>query len=339
MAEKELDRRKLLEKAIRNEEVEKVPCGFWHHFVLGRDQFTAVGNPSLQNRIFEGHVRYFNTVHPDFMKCMNEGFMGYPPIMNNPLENGEDLKKIKSIGEDDPWITEQVTYVKRLCDAFTDQVMVFYNVFAPLQILRIRFDFLDHQYDKFVYLAEHYPKQLHDAGMIIQHDFITLIRKLFTETRLDGIYYCVQNVQSDLYDEKMYREIIMPTEIELLRKANELHDNNILHICGYAHHENNLHFYKDYQAKIYNWATYTEGISLQEGKKMFNGACVLGGFDNNPGTLIDTGSKEEICAHVKKLIDENGFRGFILGADCSIPNDIDDSRVRWISDATYDFMK
>lgn len=32
------------------------------------------------------------------MKLMNEGFMGYPPVMNNNLETAEDLLAIKSIG-------------------------------------------------------------------------------------------------------------------------------------------------------------------------------------------------------------------------------------------------
>ena len=335
----ESEKRELFRRVMNNEEVDRVPCGFWHHFVLGWDQFHAVGNKQLQDRIYEGHVKYFETVNPDMMKCMNEGFMGYPPIMDNPLETAEDLKRIRAIGPDDPWMNEQVAHVKRLVDAFHDKVYVFYNVFAPLQTLRIRFDFLDGTYDKFVYLAEHFPDELHDAGMEIQKDYCTLIERLFTETDLDGIYYCVQNVQSKMYDAKKYKEIIEPTEIEVLKTANRYRDSNILHICGYAHHTNDLKIYENYEAKIYNWAVHTEGVSLAEGKKFFKGACVLGGYDNNPGTLIDTGSKEEVQKYAGDLIRENGYQGFILGADCSIPNDIDDERVRWISDATYENRK
>ena len=94
-----------------------------------------------------------------------------------------------------------------------------------------------------------------------------------------------------------------------------------------------LNFYEDYEAGCYNWAQHTERIPLYEGRKLFPGKCVLGGFDNNPGTLIDTGSDAELDAYVRQLLDENGYRGFILGADCSIPNGIDDARVRAISDA------
>ena len=70
-----------------------------------------------------------------------------------------------------------------------------------------------------------------------------------------------------------------------------------------------------------------------EGRKLFPGKCILGGFDNNPGTLIDTASRSELREYVGKLIAENGYKGYILGADCSIPNLIDDRRVREITDA------
>ena len=46
-----INKRELLRKVMDNEEVDRVPCGFWHHFVLGWDQFHAVGNKSLQEKI------------------------------------------------------------------------------------------------------------------------------------------------------------------------------------------------------------------------------------------------------------------------------------------------
>ena len=86
------------------------------------------------------------------------------------------------------------------------------------------------------------------------------------------------------------------------------------------------------------WAQHTEKIPLSEGAKLFPGKCILGGFDNNPGTLIDRGDDEALEQYTKQLIDENGYRGFILGADCSIPNDIDDRRVRVITDAAQKYV-
>lgn len=334
-----INKRDLLKKAFDNEEVDRVPIGFWHHYVLGEDQFKGPEDKDILDKIVEGHLDYYKKTNPDMMKLMNEGFMGYPPIMSNPLETAEDLLRIKSIGPDDPWITEQIQHVRRLVDLFSDEVMTFYNVFAPLQVIRIRLEFLDLNFERFVYLAENFPEELHSAGMEIQKDINILVEKLLKETDLDGIYYCVQNVQSEKYPLDVYNKYIRPTEMEVLNTANKYSDYNILHICGYAHHKNDLRFYSDYKAKVYNWAIFTEGVSLQDGKEIFGGKSVLGGFDNNPGTLIDKGSKEELDSYVKKLIDENGYKGYVIGADCSIPNDIDDRQVKFISDASYKYVR
>ena len=314
-------------RAFNNEPVDRVPMGFWKHFVVGPSQFKGLEDESILDRTSEEHIRYFNEVKPDMMKIMSEGFFGYPPIMNNPLCTGEDLLKIKSIGKDHPWIKKQIAHVRNISGNFKDSVAVFYNIFAPLQVIRLKFDFLDHEYDKFVYLAEHYPKELQQAGFEIQKDINYLVQGLFDAEAIDGIYYCVQNIQSKKFDRSRYAQLIKPTEIEVLENANNRSNLNILHICGYAHHSNDLETYLGYEAKTYNWACHTEGISLEEGKKLFNGKCVLGGFDNNPETILDTAPIEELQEEAGKLVSKNAYNGFVLGADCSLPDNFNPARL------------
>lgn len=333
------NKRDLLLRAMNNEETDRAACGFWHHFVVGPDQFRGLEDPEILERVVQGHKKYYEVVQPDMMKIMSEGFFGYPPIMNNDFASEVDLLNIKAVGPDHPWIQKQVAHVKRISNLFINEVMCFYNIFSPLQIIRIRFDFLDLDYDRFVVLAEKYPEAMLQAGLEIQKDVSELIRQLFAAKAIDGIYYCVQNVQSEMYDLETYSRIIRPTELPALEEANRLSDKNILHICGYDRHTNNFEYYKDYPARIYNWAVHTEKISLQEGKSFFNGACVLGGFDNNPGTLIDKGSPKELFGYVRELLTENGFRGYIVGADCSIPNDIDDQQVRYIRNSCHELSR
>ena len=218
-----------------------------------------------------------------------------------------------------------------MTELFSDKVMCFYNIFSPVQWIRIRLEFFDLDFERFVYLAENYPKELQHAGKELGKDIQTLVRKLLTETKLDGIYYCVQNVQSPKYDQKTYKEIVGEDELAVLKLANELSPYNILHICGYAHHKNNLDFYKDYEAGAYNWAVHTEGVSLSAGRKLFPGKCILGGFDNNPKTLITEGDRTDVEKFGEDCIEESKYRSFILGADCSVPNSISNERLRWIT--------
>ena len=82
--------------------------------------------------------------------------------------------------------------------------------------------------------------------------------------------------------------------------------------------ENDLLYYRDYEAKAYNWAVHTEKISLKEGKDFFGNKAVIGGFDNNTGTLLDSGNKADIARFTVDIIHEIGDTGVIIGADCTV---------------------
>ena len=72
---------------------------------------------------------------------------------------------------------------------------------------------------------------------------------------------------------------------------------------------------------------------MAEGREIFGGRTVLGGFQNDKDGLLYNGSKEEIQAETKRLIAEAGTTGLVLGADCTIPSDIDHERIQWVREA------
>ena len=59
----------------------------------------------------------------------------------------------------------------------------------------------------------------------------------------------------------------------------------------------------------------------------------MGGFDNRAGTLLHAGTRAQITAHTQRIVREAGAQGLILGADCSLPADIDLERIHWVIDA------
>ena len=44
-------------------------------------------------------------------------------------------------------------------------------------------------------------------------------------------------------------------------------------------------------------------------------------------------SKEEIEAEVKRLVEASSKRGYIIGPDCSIHDELPEERIKWIVDA------
>ena len=91
-----------------------------------------------------------------------------------------------------------------------------------------------------------------------------------------------------------------------------------------------MEVWQDYPAKAVNWAVYVEKLTLAEGKRFFGGRCVLGGFDNRKTGILYSGSREEIERETERLVEETGRRGVVLGADCTLPSDIDLERMKWV---------
>ena len=71
-------------------------------------------------------------------------------------------------------------------------------------------------------------------------------------------------------------------------------------------------------------------MNLAEGKQFFGGKCVIGGFDNRPGGVLLSGTKEQVEQETEKLVAEAGKTGVILGADCTLPRGTDLNRICWV---------
>nr|WP_290443494.1 uroporphyrinogen decarboxylase family protein [Sporolactobacillus kofuensis] len=267
---------------------------------------------------------------------MSDNFFLHPSVIDNAFETPADLKKIQHIEPHDPWITRQVAAIKSIVDHYQGEIGSFYNIFSPWYQLRLRFEILDNDPGKIYRLFKADPQAVAEAFDLLADDLIVLTTKLIKTSGIDGIYLCVQQPQDSVISTKEWQTYIQPSEVKLLRAVQNVHDYNMVHICGFAGKHNRLGDYKDYPAKVFSWASYVEQVSLKEGKELFGGRAVMGGFDNTENGVYYRGTKEEIQAETKRLLEENGQQGILLGGDCSIPFDTDDSRAKWISEAAND---
>lgn len=80
-------------------------------------------------------------------------------------------------------------------------------------------------------------------------------------------------------------------------------------------------------ADVVNWGVYEVPFSIEEGKKLFPGTTIMGGLANRSGILVE-GTEAEIQQAVKSIIGSIGKTGFILGADCTLPTEIEYWRVK-----------
>ena len=328
-------KRELVFKAIRGEEVERVPVGFWFHFVTLEEKGQGLNNPRIFQKSVEGHRKYVERIHPDFVKMMSDGFFIYPSDVYSPLVSSiQELASIESIGENHPWIQQQVEVVQAIRATFTEDIASFYNIFSPISYLKRWFRTEASRGDKEVAdLFLENPELFSEILDVIAEDIAILTKKIIQDGGADGIYLSTQEIQDERITAELYQTYIEPSNIKVLEAANQVGGVNILHICGFQGASNNVTIFKDYPAQVFNWATHHEAVSLPQGQELFHGKAVLGGFENGKQSLLYGGSKAELQEETKRLLAEAGTRGVLLGADCTVPDDFELERLDWIRQA------
>lgn len=311
-----MNKRERVLAALNNQPVDRPPVGFWFHFQA--DQ--GVGEACVK-----AHLDYYNHIDVDMVKIMCDSYFDYPNPVAKSARSPQDWYKMQPLGPDSPFIREQVARAKAVKAGLKDDMVVIYNVFAPFSL--IRFGTSDELVTR--HLRED-PKAVQYALDVIAKDAALLSELLIREAGIDGIYYCVQGGEKDRMSVETYRQLIGPSDRAVLEHANRFSENNVLHCCGWAGIPNHLEDWQDYPAKAINWACFIEDMDLAQGKVFFGGKCVLGGFDNRPGGVLFSGTRGEVDACTRALVQKAGTTGVILGADCTLPASIDKERIGWV---------
>lgn len=314
-----MNKRERVLNAIALKDVDRPPVGFWFHFLSEQ----GVGAACVQ-----AHLDYYNHIDVDMVKIMCDGYFDYPHPVLKAAKAPAALYAMQPLGKDSPFICEQVERARAVKTGLREDMVVLYNVFAPFSL--IRFGAGDETIMRFL---QEDPKAVSHALNVIAQDASLLSELLITQAGIDGIYYCVQGGEKDRMSAQAYRELITPTDLQVLTHANRFGQTNVLHCCGWAGIPNHLEVWQDYPAQAVNWACYIEDMDLAQGKAFFGGKCVLGGFDNRPGGVLFSGTREQVKAETRRLIAGAGTTGVILGADCTLPAEIDKQRIGWVVDA------
>ena len=230
------------------------------------------------------------------------------------------------------FVKKSVELTRRSIKCFEgSEAPIYTTAFSPSYTLR--WFMRDREGDLLQFIEED-PRSLVIALKSIAKSLIEFNRTLIKETDVEGFYYCVNN-QNNFFEDSFFTTYVAPYEKEVLKKANELSDINILHICGYDGLSNDLKLFKDFEAAAYNWDVNAEGVSLAEGKKLFGGKAVIGGFEQDQ--VIYNGTREEVQKATFNILDQCGQIGTIIGAGCTLPTDIEEIRLEWVRQASIKY--
>ena len=182
-------KKELVLAAMDGKQVERVPSGFWFHFLDDEIHANSFEHPELMEKVFAGQTRYIDEAKPDFVKIMTDGFFPYENETAKHLKTAADFKNIKPLADDDKWFTQQIDYAKRLTKRYGDELAMFFNVFCAGTTVKFMQANLDESEAFLANAVKEDPKAVRQGLDVISHDLAKLAKRLITEGGVTGIYF------------------------------------------------------------------------------------------------------------------------------------------------------
>jgi len=138
-----------------------------------------------------------------------------------------------------------------------------------------------------------------------------------------GIFYAISGYAGrNVMREDLYRDLVLPYDLAVLRALPKEAWFNVLHLCG-----SNLNFglARELPSRVVSWSIHNQGNpSLAEGREIA-GRAVMGGLSQR-STLV-YGPPPKIEEEARRAVDETGGRGLLLAPGCSVPPRVRESNL------------
>lgn len=276
------------------------PAAFFIHF----DKASHFGPAAV-----EKHLEYFRHTGMDFVKIQYE--RTFPPLPE--IKKPEDWAKMPLYRLD--FYQPELEVVRGLVKSAKAEALILVTLYSTLMCAG--------HTAGMPLLTAHLHENPDDVkkGMEIISESLMLFVKECIRLGVDGFYASTQGGEAGrLKDPRIFTEYVKPFDLFLMKEINRSCSFNILHVCDYHGPYADLTPFTDYPGHIVNCNPQltTGRLSWKEISRLFKRPC-MGGMDRHG--IIVSGGKEEIRKAIEQEL--NGAPPpMVLGADCTLPNDI-----------------
>lgn len=286
----------LLEQGYRQD---YIPAAFFLHF----DEIYHQGPGAV-----EKHLEYFRFTGMDFVKIQYE--KTFPPLAQ--IQEPDDWSQMPLYGKD--FFEPQLEVVRELVRAAKKEALVLVTLYSPFMCA-------GHTAGDQV-LTRHIlenPEKTKRGMEIVTESVLLFVRECIA-AGVDGFYASTQGGESERFDNpEPFEECIKPFDLAVMEEINRSCIFNILHICDYVGPYSNLQPFLDYPGDVVNCSLTIAGEQQSpRGLSEYFNRPFMGGLERK-GTIA-TGTELEVIEKVTGVLQDIPER-FILGADCTVPND------------------
>lgn len=292
----------VLDLLDNGKEQEYVPAGFFLHF----DEIYHNGQPAIDK-----HMEYYRYTGMDFVKIQYENI--FPP--NPDIKKPKDWLNMHFFKKD--FYQNQLDIVEGLVKEAKSEALVIMTLYSPFmmtqfttQNIKLISDHIKEDPGKF------------KKGMEIITDSLMIFVKECIRLGVDGFYTSTQGYESFRSPgPDLFSECIKPFDLALMEEIDRSCIFNILHICDYIGEYDDLTPFLDYPGHVINFGHRlgSKKITGKEISRIFD-RPFMGGMDRND--VMASGSEADIKKSVEEVLANKPDR-FILGADCTLPGEID----------------
>jgi uroporphyrinogen decarboxylase len=301
----------LLDKGTKQE---VIPAAFFLHF----DDVYHQGQAAI-----DMHLEFFRYTDMDFVKIQYENV--FPT--RSEIQKPADWEKMPLYNKD--FYADQLNIVDGLVKSAQKEALIIMTLYSPFMCA-------GHTSD--LQIIQHIKEDPAKAkrGIEIITESLMIFVKECIKLGVDGFYHSTQGGESHTFDDSaLFKECIKPYDLILMEEINRSCDFNILHICDYHHGYDDLTPFLDYPGHIVNCSLElgTGKLTAREVSRMFD-RPFMGGLDRL-GTIF-SGSRHEIKKAVEVACSQKSAK-FLLGADCTVPSDINWENLRTAIAAAHGF--
>jgi uroporphyrinogen decarboxylase len=172
---------------------------------------------------------------------------------------------------------------------------------------------------------------------IITESLLIFVRGC-VDAGIDGFYHSTQGGETFRFEgSPLFDECIKPYELALMDEIDRTCQFNIMHVCDYAGSYTSYAPFLDYPGHIVNASLElgSQKLTGQEVAEIF-GRPFMGGLDRHG--IIASGSPDEIKTAVQAAC-RTAPAEYILGADCTLPGDINWENIKTAIAAAHAFER
>jgi uroporphyrinogen decarboxylase len=261
------------------------------------------------------HLEFYNYTGMDFVKIQYEANFPHRPEIQKP----QDWAKMPQYGAE--FYQDQWNIAEGLVKAAGRDAMVIMTLYSPFICASMTAG--DPVLDE--HMLEN-PAMVKKGMEVITESLLTFVRGCI-DVGIDGFFHSAGGGESTrLEGSPLFDECIKPYDLAVMQEINRTCEFNILHVCDYFGSYSSMDPFLEYPGNVINCSLelVSRKMTSQEVSGMF-GRPHMGGIERL-GTIA-TGSQQDVAALVEDVV-QDAPGNFILGADCTLPGDIDWENIR-----------